>query len=320
MKTIACLFRCGAWCGLAAGVMAWAVLSAGNGARAAEEEDDADAAEVGAEENFDKTDDWTEAPVYPEGFIVMPDDPCVAVNRETGEVRVAASLSYAVTGSISSLLEFLLVSGENREGVYVYERSYESVFTTRAAPDQLHLACLLAGFRPGPLPQPAPTAGATKDNVGRLDGAVIPSADASEEEDATAEPLRIMVVWEEDGEEKSLPAERFLFDRGTQAPLGDTPWMFTGSYLVDSRARGVTLASTLTRVVGATFNDTSALFNLPFYSDNPYRSDNTGLVVHGEHLPDHFRERVTIEEGMGTRDIWLPQSRRVMLRILKDTE
>lgn len=258
--------------------------------------------------------DWEEPPVFPEGFAALPNDPYVAVNRAAGEVMLAVALSDGMASEIC-LLEFLVLSGqENLDGYVLYDRGYEAVFTTRARPDPIFLACLLAGFSPGGPLLPIPEEG-VMDNSGLVEGVEVDSPGRA----GPAERVVMTMEWESDGVGKTARVEDFLNDRAFGTRLARTFWLFTGSYLVAHPTRGQTLAASMTQVLAATFYDRSALFNLPYFSANAYQEAEEGLVLDANTLPDDFRRRQTIVEGHDERTIWLPRRRRGFLHIRKAT-
>jgi len=252
--------------------------------------------------------DWDRLPAYPDGFEAMPDDPHVAVDRERGAVAVAAALSQGLP-SAGGPLEFLLVCGTaNGAGEWLYERSYESVFTTRARPDSIFFACLLAGFEPGGVGEHIPE-GLAKDNAGRIEG----MEETPEETPPPAEKLILEAEWVADGQTRRTRAESFLHDRATGGTVPETHWAFTGSYMVFHPARGRALAADMTRVAVATFHDRSALVNLPFATANSYRESGAGLALRVEGLPGDFRYRETVIDGIDRRGHWLPLPRPALL-------
>lgn len=263
--------------------------------------------------------DWNEPPVFPDGFETKyANDPHVAVHRAKGEVLVAVAVSDGMSAP-ESLLEFLLVCGQkNRDGFVMYERAYEAAFTTRARPQALMIAGLLAGFTPGPPPTPIPAEG-VMDNSGRVEGEEVPPDDAVP---AVGERVVLTVEWTRpDGVLRSAPVEDFLWDQGKKARPERIPWVFNGSYLVRSPERGVVLAADFTHVAAATYFDRSALFNLPYYSANVYQQgkDPEGLVFRAASLPEDFRQHEIVTEGIDRRRIELPVLRRAFLRIRKAT-
>lgn len=260
----------------------------------------------------DVPEDWDEKPVWPAGYIAVPGDDYVAVNRDTHTVLVAVSLSDGMNG-VQAQLEFLAISGQkNLDGHVMYERGYESVFTTRARPDPIFLACMLAGFTPGDMPMAVPE-GEGVNNNHLIEGEIIENTRPA----VPAERVALTIEWDAGGETRNIPVAAFLYDQATKKAMAGTPWLFTGSFMVNHPTRGQTLAASLTQVLAATYYDTSALFNLPFLTANVYNTDDSGIILDAESLPPDFRYVETITEGISRRRIWLPLRRRAFLKIAK---
>ncbi len=251
-----------------------------------------------------------------DGIHRFPNDPYVWVDRKEKTVYMDAQFSPDMT-TVYSLLEFLLISGvcnDNKE--WTYDRAYESVFVTKADPYSIHMALLLAGFRPGPLPKAVPE-GLSKGTIGgRYSGKTSTGAEAKEAHYAPM--LDILVEWKEEGKTKRVRVERFLSDRAKDGPPDATPWAYTGSFTETNDKGEKVLASSLTRVVVGAFYDESALINLPFFTLNPHRSGG-GLEVNANHLPGYFTREKEIVEGYTKRKIKIPVSHPVTL-ILKKSE
>lgn len=228
--------------------------------------------------------------------------PHVSVNRETREVRVDATLSPALTGSFAAL-EFLVISGSQDEETkdWIFDRDYESVFVTKADPNMIHVAMMLAGLRPGPIEAEVPEE-FSKDNSERLTGEAV---DPEEKQDK-ASLVDVFVEWKEGDETKRLRAEQFIYDREKAANAAKTPWAFTGSYFVTDGEGKKTLAARHTYVVAAVFQDPSAILNLPYVAKNAHWGDDVGFEINAAHLPAFFKEDKTIIEGVNERVIQVP--------------
>jgi hypothetical protein len=250
-----------------------------------------------------------------DGLFRFPNDENVRVDRKAGIVYLDAELSPSLTGQFA-MLEFLLISGQlNSDGSWLYDRAYESLFVTKAQPETVHVALMLAGFKPGQLPQEAPE-GFAKENSKYVGDK---QREETEAEKLPAQTLDIFVEWEKDGEKQRLRCEKFIYDRNRKVVAADTPWAFTGSYLLSDKQGKKILAANDTRVLFSVFFDESAVINLPFYTTNPYWGEDTGMEVNAASLPEDFRQTKTIVEGVTEREIFVPVQRKVTLILQKST-
>ncbi len=237
--------------------------------------------------------------------------PYIQVDRKARQVRIEAELSPALRG-MYAVLEFLLISGSKHEKTdeWEWERDYESVFVTKARPDNIQAALMLMGMMPGPLKQQAPER-FVKDSSDRIKGDPVQTDVAKKT--ALAPLIDVLVEWQEEGKARQLRAEKFMYDRARKAPAQDTPWAFTGSYFVTDAKGQKRLAAGQSHVVMAVFHDPSAVVNLPFYTENAYWGDEVGLEVNAAHLPPFFRKDKVIVEGYTKRTIQVPVQHPVTL-------
>lgn len=250
-----------------------------------------------------------EEPVKENKLFTFPNDPYLSVDRENHEVRVKADVSPSMR-TIYSLLEFLLVSGryDKDEKTWIYDRGYESLFVTKADPTHFQMGLMLAGLKPGPMPEKPPER-MSKDNSERIKGARVEDKKAA----ASAQMIDVLVEWEKDGKVKTERAEAFLYDRERKKASVTTPFAFTGSYLVSNEDGKKVLASDMTRIMISTFYDESSVLNLPFYTQNPYQGDDIGLELNANFLPTDFQKSKVIIEGHTKRPIKVPVIRPVTL-------
>jgi len=100
--------------------------------------------------------------------------------------------------------------------------------------------------------------------------------------------LAVMVRWREaDGREVVHPAHELVYDLPRQATMPPTPWLFTGSMVVDGR-----FIADLDGSIIATYSDPAAVLNNP----SSGRLDDTVYEANAEILPEPGTEvTVTIE-------------------------
>jgi len=250
----------------------------------------------------------------PKGIHHFPNDPNVWVNRETKQVFIKAQFSPDLT-TVYSPLEFLLISGvyNQKEKTWFYEKGYESAFITKATPQNIHLALLLAGLQPGPLAQAVPK-GLSKGTMGGEFGGNLPKKKEVKNKQHNAPMLDIAVQWQEGQKQHSERIEHFLFDRETKNKAASTPWAFTGSFIFTTDAGKKMLASSSSRIVAGVFFDETAIINLPFFTLNP-QSSAGGLEINAFYLPPSFTKEKEIVEGHTHRKIKIPVHPKVTLVI-----
>jgi hypothetical protein len=123
----------------------------------------------------------------------------------------------------------------------------------------LHLALLLIGLRPASEPAPPPK------------GKPAPPP-------AGGDLVRVRVRFA--GATAEVPAGALLVDRETGTALGDVPWRFSGSTLLEGRLMAESTGSLV-----AIWPDATALLNPTFERGNPYRGAKLGLEVSHAAVP-----------------------------------
>lgn len=131
-------------------------------------------------------------------------------------------------------------------------KTHETVFVLDVNAIDLQTGLLLLGLKPG-----KPPAGV---GTGKPEGP----------------ELDIWVDWEENGEQKSERAERFVFNVETKRPLPKTPWVFTGSLFEEGQFRAAAEESYI-----VTYWDPWAIINLPL----PCGSNDEILAVNRKLVP-----------------------------------
>ena len=151
------------------------------------------------------------------------------------------------------ILEFVAVEPNSRE--------YESLFAVNAKPSAMQFALLLIGAEPGPP--------AYKAKPGEKPG----------------DRLRITVEWQQGGQGRQAPPERFLIDRRTGKPAGELTWVLTGSMFVkDFSDREIFLADAEQAFISLWWSSAMPV-NLGADHGNPYQGDNQGFEVNQQTIP-----------------------------------
>lgn len=247
-----------------------------------------------------------------QGLTKLANDPYVAVDKEKKTVYLRAQFSPAARG-VYTLLEFFLISGvksEDNSGEddprYGYEKAYESAFITRAQPFNIHLALMMAGYRPGQFGKNAP-AGLSKGTLGGEYGMndLLNKKKAGEE---TQNPslFDISVEWKEGETYKTLRAEKIMTDRARHGAPQDTPWVFTGSFMFSGDDGNKVYAADRTRAVIGSFFNESALINLPYYTLNPQSGDG-GMELDANNLPASWTKEKEIIHGYTAKKVRVPK-------------
>lgn len=147
---------------------------------------------------------------------------------------------HATVNQVQGLVEYLLV---NEKG-----KAYESLFTTKVLPHDIHLALLLIGLkeeaRANPN-EPAPPSA--------IDSSYLHSAPKLK-----GAPVQLSVAWNQDGKRKEVPVENWILNLQTNHPMTHGPWTYNGSLVED----GVFLADQELSIV-AVITDPTALVNNP---------------------------------------------------------
>ena len=121
------------------------------------------------------------------------------------------------------LLEYLLVSPQGPV--------HETLFTSEAAPQDVHMAMLLLGARGMVRPQ-------SEKEPGRIDSEYLAKAPK-----LTGDRIFLSVKWtDKAGKEQSAPPERWIVRRifipkkpTKIVPAEDGPWLYTGSYFYENK-------------------------------------------------------------------------------------
>jgi len=133
------------------------------------------------------------------------DLPGVSMDRAAGHVDVAAVLIRRK----ADWLELLATTPGMRE--------HEALLTLEAKPSHAHFALLMLGLEPG----------RPRDIERRGDEYVAKPPQGP--------PVRIALIYEENGERREVPANRWIMNRKTNQPLENNRWLFTGSRIVRSQ-------------------------------------------------------------------------------------
>ncbi|MEO6741072.1 MAG: YdjY domain-containing protein [Chthoniobacteraceae bacterium] len=141
----------------------------------------------------------------------------VQLDKNTSTVTFPAKVNM-----IDGLLEYLLVSPQGPV--------HESLFTSEAAPQDVHMAMLLLGAK-GMVQQ------AGKD-PGRIDSEYLAKAPK-----LTGDRISLRVKWtDKDGKEQTTPPERWIEQKiftpkkpSKTVTAEDGPWLYTGSFFYENR-------------------------------------------------------------------------------------
>ena len=146
----------------------------------------------------------------------------------------------ATVNQRQGLIEYLLV---NEKG-----KVHESLFATKVAPHDIHVAMLLiglkenAGANPNEVAPPSAIDSTYLHNAPKLKGTLV----------------TISAAWTHDGKREELGAEKWIFNLQTNHPMTPGPWIYNGS-LVEN---GAFLADEELSIV-AMITDPTALANNP---------------------------------------------------------
>ncbi|MCH8966711.1 MAG: hypothetical protein IID43_03465 [Planctomycetes bacterium] len=206
--------------------------------------------------------------------------PGITWERDGGELRIEGRVCLE-----QGVLEYLAVADGGKE--------YESLFSLKCRPSQLHAAMLIAGYEVGEVapesrggfsPQQDPAAKTPPDGAPN----VTPPPDEYWEA-APTEPTKITVdidVQQEDGSYQRFPVEHFLWDRKLGRSPARLTWAFTGSFFHrDATSGREVFVADVERSLIALWYDPTALLNTMEDVGNPYRGDAMGLETHGDNVP-----------------------------------
>ena len=146
----------------------------------------------------------------------------------------------ATVNQREGLIEYLLV---NEKG-----KVHESLFATKLAPRDIHVAMLLIGLKEdaqanaNEIAPPSAIDSAYLHNAPKLKGTLV----------------TISAAWTHDGKRDEVPAEKWIFNLQTNRPMTPGPWIYNGS-LVEN---GAFLADEELSLV-AVITDPTALANNP---------------------------------------------------------
>jgi len=146
----------------------------------------------------------------------------------------------ATVNQRQGLIEYLLV---NEKG-----KVHESLFATKVAPHDIHLAMLLIGLKED--------AGANANEL--APPSAIDSAYLQNAPKLKGTPVRLSVAWTHDGKKDEVAAEKWIFNLQTNQPMKPGAWTYNGS-LVEN---GAFLADEELSIV-AVITDPTALANNP---------------------------------------------------------
>lgn len=148
-------------------------------------------------------------------------------------------------------------------------KTHESVLVLFARPHDIQAGLLLLGFKHG-APMPGLGMGPPKGDRVQLD-----------------------VLWEEDGQARSMPAEQLLRDVQTKKPVRHGGWIFNGSMMQNE-----TFMAQAEESYVATYWDPWAIINLA----GPVGEDDERLVVNPDAVPPHLAPvRLIIRPDGGKR-------------------
>lgn len=151
--------------------------------------------------------------------------PYLSIDREAGTIDLAARM----VNTKPDWLELIATTeGPN-------SRDHEAIVSITAKPSEIHLALLMLGVRPGH-PQ-----------INKhIEGRFVPDP-------ATGPEIRVFFVYQTDGETVQTPAHEWVVHGPTGEPLGEAPWLFTGSrfrqwqgkeyYMADENGNAVSLVN-----------------------------------------------------------------------------
>lgn len=136
----------------------------------------------------------------------MPNLPHLSVNIEEGYVDCDGKI--CLTEGPLELIATLVAAKE-----------HEAIITLNARPKNIHLALLLLGLEPG-----SPGKWEYKD-------------DKIIAHDPTGAPVRIMLLYEKDGERVERPINEFVRDSNTKKNLDSNRFVFAGSAIIEPEER-----------------------------------------------------------------------------------
>jgi len=141
------------------------------------------------------------------------------ITKAEGKVEFPASVNMK-----EGLLEYLLVGNSGK--------LHESLLRTDIEPYALQVSLLLSG----------------------LEGSLMPLSFQGEDKLPTGDAIDIMVAWQENGKEHKVRIEELLLQG--KEPVGQVPWVFTGSLVRD----GVFVAQAEKSII-AVFHDPAAMID-----------------------------------------------------------
>ena len=184
--------------------------------------------------------------------------PGIHVDRDAGHVELDAK----VVNRDADWLELLVCSPGSRE--------YESILTSPARPSHIHLALLMLGLEPG----------------SPLDWRRVENGQAGEDrfevDPPTGPRLRVICMWQQDGESHRAPANTWVEQQRTGEPMQGELWLFAGSQFVQHEGRQLYMAD-LNGTVLSLVNFGDDLLTRPTTMTN--RSDNRAWGTRTKVIP-----------------------------------
>jgi len=168
----------------------------------------------------------------------------ITVDKNARTVRFPATVQMA-----EGALEYLLVTEEGK--------THESLFVTKVAPYQLHVAMLLLGAQPSQEIKELPPV--------QLTAAALNSAPELKGDD-----VQILVSWNMEGTQRQVHAEEWVHNLRTKTTMIPGPWLYTGSAIYQKRFIAQEEGS-----IVALITDATALINNP----RPGHSDDSIWAV-----------------------------------------
>lgn len=140
-------------------------------------------------------------------------------------------------------------------------REHESILTTAARPSHIHLGLIMLGLSPG------------KPMVGEKIGEELKITPAS------GPKVAIDLIYTQDGELRTVPANTWIYDKNTDKPMEDNIWLFAGSSFIQA------------------------------HDQNIYRADANGSVITLVHFGDDLLARQTMLTSHNDNARWQAMTR-----------
>ena len=166
------------------------------------------------------------------------------------------------------ILDFLVVPQESG-------KEYETLLRMDAQPSELHAALLALGARPGPLPPEL-----RGDNRGAPQNAA-----GSPAPGPIGDRVAISVRWGEPGQEKEIPVEKWLIDRGTGKTAEGLYWIFSGSFFGKYPDTHQVYVGDVERLAVAMWYHAACVLNLGVAAGSPYRGQRLGFEINRAAVP-----------------------------------